>query len=128
MTEFAASAAAATASDSADFASTRVASAAAAAAAAFTAPAPPVATAVDMALLKRAYGLMHTAAEMAALYEEEKAVAARYVHAAARGHEAVQLAAAFLLTETDPGVVFTPEDLSSDQLLMAQTAEKFMDI
>ena len=33
----------------------------------------------------------------------------------------------FLLTETDPGLVFTPEDLSSDQLLMAQTAEKFMD-
>ncbi len=33
----------------------------------------------------------------------------------------------FLLTETDPSLVFTPEDLSSDQLLMAQTAEKFMD-
>jgi alkylation response protein AidB-like acyl-CoA dehydrogenase len=33
----------------------------------------------------------------------------------------------FLLTETDPSLVFTPEDLSSDQRLMAQTAEKFMD-
>ena len=33
----------------------------------------------------------------------------------------------FLLTETDPELVFTPEDLSSEQLLMAQTAEKFMD-
>ena len=33
----------------------------------------------------------------------------------------------FLLTETDPGLVFTPEDLSSDQRLMAQTAEQFMD-
>ena len=33
----------------------------------------------------------------------------------------------FLLTATDPGVVFTPEDLSSEQHLMAQTAEKFMD-
>ena len=33
----------------------------------------------------------------------------------------------FLLTETDPGHVFTPEDLTSDQRLMAQTAEKFMD-
>jgi hypothetical protein len=33
----------------------------------------------------------------------------------------------FLLTDTDPGLVFTPEDLSSDQRLMAETAEKFMD-
>ena len=33
----------------------------------------------------------------------------------------------FLLTETDPALVFTPEDLSSEQLLMAQTAEKFME-
>ena len=33
----------------------------------------------------------------------------------------------FLLTETDPSLVFTPEDLTSDQRLMAQTAAKFMD-
>ena len=33
----------------------------------------------------------------------------------------------FLLTETDPRLVFTPEDLSADQRLMAQTAEKFME-
>lgn len=33
----------------------------------------------------------------------------------------------FLLTETAPDLVFTPEDLSSEQRLMAQTAEKFMD-
>ena len=33
----------------------------------------------------------------------------------------------FLLTETDPSLVFTPEDLSAEQRLMAQTAEKFMD-
>ena len=110
MTEFAASAAAETAPDTADFASTRVASAAAAAAAAFTAPAPVVAAAVDAELLKRAYGLMHTAAEMAALYEEEKTVAARYVHATARGHEAVQLAAAFLLTETDYAAPYYRDD------------------
>jgi hypothetical protein len=32
----------------------------------------------------------------------------------------------FLLTETDPGRVFTPEDLSSDQRLMAQSAGRFM--
>src|ERR1017187_7352170 len=33
----------------------------------------------------------------------------------------------FLLAETDPGLIFTPEDLTSDQRLMAQTAAKFMD-
>jgi 2-oxoisovalerate dehydrogenase E1 component len=53
---------------------------------------------------------MHTAAEMAALYEEEKAVAARYVHATARGHEAIQLAAAFQLTETDYAAPYYRDD------------------
>src|SRR5437762_8037217 len=33
----------------------------------------------------------------------------------------------FLLAETDPGLVFTPEDLSAEQRLMALTAEKFME-
>ena len=33
----------------------------------------------------------------------------------------------FLLAETEPNLVFTPEDLSSEQRLMAQTAEKFME-
>ena len=33
----------------------------------------------------------------------------------------------FLLTETNPETVFTPEDLTAEQRLMAQTAEKFMD-
>src|SRR5262245_33776374 len=33
----------------------------------------------------------------------------------------------FLLTETVPDSVFTPEELSSEQRLMAQTAEKFME-
>ena len=33
----------------------------------------------------------------------------------------------FLLAETNPSLVFTPEDLSSEQRLMAQTAEKFME-
>src|SRR5438876_5195285 len=33
----------------------------------------------------------------------------------------------FLLGETDPDLVFTPEDLSSEQRLMAQTVEKFME-
>ncbi|ALW87372.1 tungsten formylmethanofuran dehydrogenase [Hymenobacter sedentarius] len=65
---------------------------------------------MDNELLKRAYRLMHTAAAMATLYEEEKAVASRYVHATARGHEAVQLAAAFLLLETDYAAPYYRDD------------------
>ena len=61
-------------------------------------------------LLARAYLLMHTAAEMAALYEAQKTVASRYVHATARGHEAVQLAAAFLLTEHDYATPYYRDD------------------
>ena len=108
MSDFAAPAA----SDTADFSNTRVAAAAAAAAVVFTTPAAPVSApaTADTALLSRAYHLMHTAAEMAALYEEEKTVASRYVHATARGHEAVQLAAAFLLTETDYAAPYYRDD------------------
>ncbi|GAB3636101.1 thiamine pyrophosphate-dependent enzyme [Hymenobacter arcticus] len=73
--------------------------------------APAVATpAVPAALLQRAYLLMHTAAEMAALYEAQKTVAARYVHATARGHEAVQLAAAALLWPTDYATPYYRDD------------------
>ncbi len=74
--------------------------------------APPAATPAvpETNLLARAYLLMHTAAEMAALYEAQKTVAARYVHATARGHEAVQLAAAFLLTEYDYATPYYRDD------------------
>ena len=61
-------------------------------------------------MLRRAYALMHTAAALAALYEDQKATAARYVHATARGHEAVQLAAAFLLTGTDYAAPYYRDD------------------
>ena len=57
-----------------------------------------------------AYRLMQTAAEMAALYEEKKTVAARYVHATARGHEAIQLAAASLLTDADYAAPYYRDD------------------
>src|SRR5205823_296101 len=33
----------------------------------------------------------------------------------------------FLVTETDPNLVFTPEDLSTEDRQIAETAEKFMD-
>ncbi|MBF9238904.1 tungsten formylmethanofuran dehydrogenase [Hymenobacter sp. BT683] len=97
-------------SDTANLASTRVTAAAAAAAAAFTTPTAAPAPGLDKELQRRAFRLMHTAAAMAALYEEEKATASRYVHATARGHEAVQLAAAFLLTETDYAAPYYRDD------------------
>ncbi|MBH8557066.1 alpha-ketoacid dehydrogenase subunit alpha/beta [Hymenobacter negativus] len=105
MSDFAAPAA----PETADFANPRVAAAAAAAASAFTAPAT-AAPVPDANLLRRTYRLMHTAAEMATLYEEEKATASRYVHATARGHEAVQLAAAFLLNGNDYAAPYYRDD------------------
>jgi 2-oxoisovalerate dehydrogenase E1 component len=42
--------------------------------------------------LLKAYRLMHTANALAELYEENKAITAKYVHATSRGHEAIQLA------------------------------------
>ncbi|WP_081867579.1 thiamine pyrophosphate-dependent enzyme [Hymenobacter sp. IS2118] len=97
-------------SDFTNLASTRVSAAAAAAAATFATLTKTAAPGIDKELQRRAYRLMHTAAAMAALYEEEKATASRYVHATARGHEAVQLAAAFLLTETDYAAPYYRDD------------------
>ncbi|GAA4358114.1 thiamine pyrophosphate-dependent enzyme [Hymenobacter saemangeumensis] len=80
-------------------------------AASFPAEAPAASPASqNLTLLRRAYGLMLTAAEMAALYEDQKATASRYVHATARGHEAIQLAAAFQLTETDFAAPYYRDD------------------
>ncbi|OUJ75004.1 tungsten formylmethanofuran dehydrogenase [Hymenobacter crusticola] len=53
---------------------------------------------------------MRTAAELAHLYEENKAVTGRYVHATARGHEAIQLAAAFHLRPTDYAAPYYRDD------------------
>ena len=98
------------ASEFTDALTTRVSAAAAAAAAAFTQSAAPSAPAHDQELLRRAYLLMHTAAAMAALYEEQKATSSRYVHATARGHEAVQLAAAALLGGHDYATPYYRDD------------------
>lgn len=52
-------------------------------------------------ILEKAYKLMQTAYHMAVLYDENKAVCSKYVHSTSRGHEAIQLAAGFHLTEKD---------------------------
>lgn len=64
----------------------------------------------DRATLLRAYRLMHTSAEMARVYEENKAVTAKYVHASARGHEAIQLAAACFVGPQDYLALYYRDD------------------
>lgn len=53
------------------------------------------------ALLAQAYELMCTAAAMSDLYEARKDLTSRYVHATARGHEAIQLALGMQLQPVD---------------------------
>lgn len=52
-------------------------------------------------ILSRAYSLMTTARSMSDLYEDNKEVTSKYVHACSRGHEAVQLALGMQLHPQD---------------------------
>ena len=51
--------------------------------------------------LIKAFTIMVTARAMANLYEENKSICAKYVHATSRGHEAIQIAAGLQLTADD---------------------------
>ncbi|HMI77965.1 MAG TPA: thiamine pyrophosphate-dependent enzyme, partial [Ferruginibacter sp.] len=73
-------------------------------------------------ILVRAYRLMCTAGAMAETYEDNRQLC-KYVHSTSRGHEAIQLAAAFQLLPCDfvspyyrdesmlLGLGFTPHEL-----------------
>jgi len=52
-------------------------------------------------LLKSAYRLMFTAKTLTDLYEQEKKITSKYVHATSRGHEAIQLALGMQLLPQD---------------------------
>lgn len=52
-------------------------------------------------VLSKAWRLMCTARAMAAIYEENARITAKYVHATSRGHEAIQLAVGMQLTAID---------------------------
>ncbi|MBB6610253.1 tungsten formylmethanofuran dehydrogenase [Pontibacter sp. Tf4] len=65
---------------------------------------------VDVAILKKAYRLMLTAKTMADTYEENKAICSKYVHSTSRGHEAIQLAAAFQLKPYDYASLYYRDD------------------
>lgn len=56
---------------------------------------------VSKSTLLEAFTKMATAKAMAELYEENKEVTAKYVHATSRGHEAIQLALGMQLKEVD---------------------------
>ncbi|MCZ4408833.1 thiamine pyrophosphate-dependent enzyme [Cryomorphaceae bacterium 1068] len=58
-------------------------------------------TTIPKEALLRIWELMSTSKAMAALYEENKAVTAKYVHASSRGHEAIQLACGLQLNPQD---------------------------
>ncbi len=56
---------------------------------------------ITLDVLLKAYKLMHTAKFMAELYEANKEVTSKYVHATSRGHEAIQLALGLQLLPQD---------------------------
>lgn len=60
-----------------------------------------VKTKIPAEILKKAYTLMCTAKSMAELYEANKEITAKYVHATSRGHEAIQLALGLQLLPQD---------------------------
>ncbi|NNC95227.1 MAG: tungsten formylmethanofuran dehydrogenase [Chitinophagales bacterium] len=55
----------------------------------------------DTEVLLNAYRLMCEARALADIYENNKGVCSKYVHATSKGHEAIQLATAFQLKEQD---------------------------
>lgn len=65
--------------------------------------------------LIQAFTIMVTARAMANLYEENKAICAKYVHATSRGHEAIQIAAGLQLTADD----FASPYYRDDSMLLA---------
>lgn len=56
---------------------------------------------ISTELLKKAFALLCTAKSMSELYEANKEVTAKYVHATSRGHEAIQIALGLQLLPQD---------------------------
>lgn len=74
-----------------------------------------VKTKIPLETLKHAFSLMCTAKSMTELYEANKEVTAKYVHATSRGHEAVQLALGLQLLPQD----FVSPYYRDDSILLA---------
>ena len=56
---------------------------------------------INKEILEKAYRLMCTARAMSDIYEENKDITSKYVHATSKGHEAIQLAVGLQLTKND---------------------------
>ena len=56
---------------------------------------------ISKKILKKAFSLMCTARAMSNLYELNKEITSKYVHATSKGHEAIQLAVGLQLTKND---------------------------
>jgi 2-oxoisovalerate dehydrogenase E1 component len=80
-----------------------------------------VKTKISLEILKKAYELMCTAKSMTELFEANKEVTAKYVHATSRGHEAVQLALGLQLLPQD----FLSAYYRDDSILLAIGMQPF---
>jgi 2-oxoisovalerate dehydrogenase E1 component len=76
---------------------------------------------IPLEILKKAYELMCTAKSMTELFEANKEITAKYVHATSRGHEAVQLALGLQLLPQD----FLSAYYRDDSILLAIGMQPF---
>jgi 2-oxoisovalerate dehydrogenase E1 component len=80
-----------------------------------------VKTKISLDTLKKAFELMCTAKNMSDLYESNKEITAKYVHATSRGHEAIQIALGLQLLPQD----FLSAYYRDDSILLALGLQPF---
>ena len=56
---------------------------------------------INKDILKKSYTLMCTARALSDLYEKNKEITSKYVHATSKGHETIQIAVGLQLTKND---------------------------
>ena len=56
---------------------------------------------MDKDILRKAYKLISQSRAMSALFEKEKSITSKYVHATSKGHEIIQIAAGIQLKNYD---------------------------
>ena len=54
---------------------------------------------MDKSILGKVYNLISLSRSMSALFEREKSITSKYVHATSKGHELIQIAAGIQLKE-----------------------------
>src|SRR3954463_6812455 len=87
----------------------------------FSLKATTVKTKIPLEILKKAFELMCTAKSMTDLYEANKEVTSKYVHATSRGHEAIQIALGLQLLPQD----FLSAYYRDDSILLAMGLRPF---